>query len=101
MRCTILTASLILLAVAGCTKEVKALSEVQVQNEMKVQSEVKIQSEMKVQSPPSTTYTATLPKSTDEKPCLSNLAGGLAECTSDSTKQKRFVLVRSVAIPEN
>lgn len=40
-------------------------------------------------------------KSKDEKPCLSNLAKGLAGCTDGTSQQKRFVLVRSVAIPYN
>lgn len=37
----------------------------------------------------------------NEKACLTNFSGSLAGCELNTSKQKRFVLVRSVAIPDN
>lgn len=56
-----------------------------------------------VEEPSSQTNVAShgLQETNNERPCLTNLADSLAKCSATITKQKRFVLVRSVAIPEN
>ncbi len=80
MKRIMLAACLILLALTGCTGKAEA------QGSQAIASK--------------TMQTPTL-KTRDEKPCLTNIAGGLAGCTADTKTQKRFILVRSVAIPEN
>jgi len=77
MKLTVLSATLILLAITVCRGQ--------------------------VEEPSSQTNAAShgLQKTNNERPCLTNLADSLAKCSATITKQKRFVLVRSVAIPEN
>jgi len=77
MKRILLAASLILLAITGCQSKVEQTS--------------------------SSTNTAahSLLTAKDEKACLTNFAGGLAGCELNTSNKKRFVLVRSVAIPEN
>jgi len=77
MKRILLAASLILLAITGCQSKVEQAS--------------------------NSTNTAahSLLTAKDEKACLTNFSGSLAGCEPSTSKQTRFVLVRSVAIPEN
>lgn len=77
MKRILLLASLTLLAITGCQSKVEQAS--------------------------SSTNTAahSLLTAKDEKACLTNFSGSLAGCEPSSSEKKRFVLVRSVAIPEN
>ncbi len=81
MKRIMLLASLILLALTGC--------------------QAKVEEQGGQFATITATHTQSL-SSKNEKPCLTNFTGGgLAECVAGTVKQKRFVLVRSVAIPEN
>ncbi len=80
MKRIMLLASLILLALTGC--------------------QAKVEEQGGQFATITATHTQSL-SSKNEKPCLTNFNGGLAECVAGTAKQKRFVLVRSVAIPEN
>jgi len=77
MKRIMLLTSLILLAITGCKSKVEQAS--------------------------ISTNTVAHPLLTakNEKACLTNFSGSLAGCEPNTSKQKRFVLVRSVAIPEN
>ncbi|ACT48355.1 hypothetical protein [Methylotenera mobilis] len=80
MKRITLPACLILLAITGCTNQAEAQGR---------QATTDIAQETPIV------------KSKDEKPCLTNFSNKLAACTGSNSQQKRFVLVRSVAIPEN